>query len=558
MYYQLSPNCIQRIIMVNYLHKKNLIKLTGSIFGVSALAFSLNAQPVFDFPFDEGEGETTTDLVNSFVGTLGIPVTEADYPVVDTTTSPSGLASDQSLRVNRPNAYLITGEDDTSALADVSQPLTAEAWIFVPADSVPQAEGIVGYGGSWKLALGPDGSLVFTLFGVVDVASGQFPALGGWSHIAAVFEPGVGVEFFIDGFSVGFVEETRPMRDPIYNQLGIGSAGRGEAFNGWIDRVRVTQALLTVDQLDSDAANPKAPLPETIVSYDFSESEAPFASAGTEPAPATPAIEVFSAENAPEFAADSPTGLEGDSSVFFDGNDRIIVPDPNGLFQLGDPNDPEAPTNFTVQAWVKFSDQPGGRSVLFFSNLPGGAISFSVTQDRRVFVTTLGIADMTSDAFIPLDEGWHHIAVVLEAGVEVRYYVDGILGFTRPYTGNVVKTRTDTQFYIGSEPTGGLPFTGYIDRLKLTNGVVPASELDFRVIPGVDPDAPEIMIGTAVSVSWSSEARGFILQQTADMEDPESWMDVNAQPTLIDDMNFIFQPATGEEVFYRLIRPDSE
>ena len=543
--------------MVNINWKNNILKLTQGAALISLFTGAAQGQQIFDFAFDEGTGETTADTINDLVGTLGVPVTDADYPLVDSVT-PSGANGDQSLRVNRPNAYLLSEEIPESALNDVTQPLTVEAWVNIPTDSVPQAEGVVGYGRSWKLAFSPSGELVFTLFGVVDINSAQFPALGAWSHIAAVYEPEVGVEFFIDGFSVAYIEETRPMVAPIYNQLGIGSAGRGEAFNGWVDRVRVTQALLTSDQLDSDAANPKALLPETVVAYDFTESGAPFVSTGTETVSASPAIEIFSAENAPEFSTDSPTGQEGDFSMFFDGNDRVIIPDPNGVFQLGDPADPAAPTDVTVKAWVKFDELPGGRSVLFFSNLPGGAVSFSVTSDRRVFVTTLGIADMTSDAFVPADGAWHHIAVAIESGVEVRYYVDGILGFTRPYTGNVIKTRTDTQFYIGSEPTGGLPFAGYVDRLKVTNGIVPVSELDFRVIPGVDPEAPELMVGTAVSLSWTSEARGFILQETTDLENPDSWMDVGTQPTVIDDLNYIFLPTTDGETFYRLIRPEGE
>lgn len=543
--------------MVNINWKKNLLKLTQGAALISLFAGSAQGQQIFDFAFDEGSGETTSDSINGLVGTLGLPVTEADYPMIDS-ASPSGANGDQSLRVNRPNAYLLSEEMPESALNDVTQPLTVEAWVNIPTDSIPQPEGIVGYGRSWKLAFSGSGELVFTLFGVVDINSAQFPALGAWTHIAAVYEPGVGVEFFLDGFSVAYVAETRPMLAPIYNQLGVGSAGRGEAFNGWVDRVRVTQALLTSDQLDSDPVNPKAPLAETVVAFDFAESDAPFVSSGTETVSASPAIDILSAENAPEFSTDSPTGLAGDFSMYFDGNDRVIVPDPNAVFQLGDPADPAAPTDVTLQAWVKFDELPGARSVFFFSNLPGGAVSFSVTNDRRVFVTTLGVADMTSDAFIPADGAWHHIAVAIESGVEVRYYVDGILGFTRPYTGNVIKTRTATEFYIGSEPTGGLPFAGYVDRLKVTNGIVPVSELDFRVIPGVDPEAPELMVGTAVSLSWTSEARGFILQETTNLEDPASWMDVGVQPTIIDNLNYIFLPTTDGETFYRLIRPEGE
>jgi hypothetical protein len=87
--------------------------------------------------------------------------------------------------------------------------------------------------------------------------------------------------------------------------------------------------------------------------------------------------------------------------------------------------------SFTLQAWVKFDGNPAGRMVFFYSGGPGGAVSFSVNTDRTVFVTTLAIADVPSQAAIPDDGAWHHIAVVHENGKELRFYVDVVLGDTK-------------------------------------------------------------------------------------------------------------------------------
>ena len=105
--------------------------------------------------------------------------------------------------------------------------------------------------------------------------------------------------------------------------------------------------------------------------------------------------------------------------------------------------------SFTLQAWVKFPGQPAGRQVFFYSNGRGGAISFSVNTDRTVFVTTLGIAEVSSRAGIPDDDVLHHIAVVHENGKELRFYVDGVLGDTVAYTRGVNFTRTQTLFIRG-------------------------------------------------------------------------------------------------------------
>jgi hypothetical protein len=175
----------------------------------------------------------------------------------------------------------------------------------------------------------------------------------------------------------------------------------------------------------------------------------------------------------PAMVADAPSGVLGDKSIQFDAGEYITINDPDTAMQL-DPANP----SFTLQAWVKFAGTPSGRMVFFFSNGPGGAISFSVNTDRTVFVTTLGVLDANSSAVVPDDGAWHHIAVVHENGVALRYYVDGVLQATRDYTGSVIFTRTQNFFTLGAEPGGGLPYVGQVDRLKVSSGALTAEQLD--------------------------------------------------------------------------------
>jgi hypothetical protein len=212
--------------------------------------------------------------------------------------------------------------------------------------------------------------------------------------------------------------------------------------------------------------------------------------------------------------------------------------------------------DFTIQAWVKFGAQPGGRSVLFFNNGPGGAVSFSISS-RRLFVTTLGILDQPSaTASIPDDGGWHHVAVVHENGKEFRFYVDGILGDTVPYTrGVLIDVRTATEFFIGSEPNGGLPYVGKMDRLMVSSGMVEAKDLDFRPVPGVDPDAPTLTIQTVVEVSWPTLPAGYTLQSTTTPENAASWSPVTGAPIGAAGTYRFYAPITEARTFYRLFKP---
>lgn len=182
--------------------------------------------------------------------------------------------------------------------------------------------------------------------------------------------------------------------------------------------------------------------------------------------------------NPPTFDPAAPSGQAGDTAIHFEQGQYMTVEDPETRMKLN-PDDP----SFTLQAWVKLSGFPSGRMVFFYSSGPGGALSFSVNTDRTVFVTTLRIADVSSAAAIPDDEDWHHIAVVHENGVELRFYVDGVLGDTVPYASGVSFAPTQRFFSLGGEWNGNLQFLGSVDRLKISSGVTAPEDLDSQRVP---------------------------------------------------------------------------
>ena len=182
--------------------------------------------------------------------------------------------------------------------------------------------------------------------------------------------------------------------------------------------------------------------------------------------------------NPPTFESDAPSARLGDSAVHFEAGQYFTVNDPDTRLELN-PSNP----SFTLQAWVKFAGNPAERQVFYYANGPGGAVSFSVNNNRTVFVTTLGIADVSSQAAIPDDGAWHHIAVVHQPGLELRFYVDGILGDTVPYTAGVNFTRTQKLFSIGAEWNGALQYIGSVDRLKVSSGMLTPAQLDAQSVP---------------------------------------------------------------------------
>lgn len=429
---------------------------------------------------------------------------------------------------------------------------TIETWVKMDPSDIRLIEGIGGYGNSWKLGMNST-QIQFTLFGIVDINSGLYMPIDGlWHHVAVAWEPGVGATFYLDGANDTFMPETRGMRAFGNNYLVIGAESlSGNALQGMVDRFRVHNAVLTADQLDSNAATPKAPLGSTLVHFGFSESAPPFASSGSAALTAANSEPYVAALTKPLFVTDTPSGRAGDYALTFKAGDRVIVPDPEMLLAL-DPADP----SFTIQGWLKFGALPNPqKSVIFFNNGPGGAVAFSISTDRHLFVTTLGIADVkSSNAIIPDDGAWHHAAVVHENGKELRFYVDGALADTVPYTGGVVFTRTQTSFMFGSEG-GGNPYVGSIDRFKVSKGVLTPEQLDSWPIPGVQPGSPELKIESSVTVTWPTTPGGYSLQTSTDLGDVKNWTTVTNAPLVDTRGYYMVFPSSSTKTFYRLYKP---
>lgn len=521
--------------------------------GVSLLLVqrSQAAQKLAEFKFDEGAGATTASTVNDLTGALGVPVDPANNPVV-IPGSPGGAAGDNAVQL-MGTGFLVVDDSNGPILNMGTNAFTLEAWVNIDPNNVRQYEGVLAYGSSYKLGLN-NGELIFTLFGIVDIRSAIMVPLGEWHHLAAVWEPGVGVTLYLDGGSQAggleaFVAETRMPRAPLNTMLGVGSEGLANPISAALDRVRIHKALLTASQLDAVAATPKAPWPSTLVAYPFNESAAPFKNAVSPVRDAISYNDYLSAVSKPKFSTDTPSGQPGDFSMEFATGQRIVVPDPNVALSLD-----QTDSSFTLEAWVKFNTA-SARSVFFFNNTPGGALSFSVNTDRTVFVTTLGILDRTSSASVPNDGGWHHLAVVHEAGKEFRFYVDGLLRDTRAYTGGVLFTRTATEFYFGSEPTGGLQFVGKLDRFRYTKGILQPQELDFWPVPGLEPAAPALGIETAIKLSWPTIPAGYVLQRTFDVDEPITWTAVTNVPFAESLKYNVLLPTSSQKVFYRLVKP---
>lgn len=342
--------------------------LTG-FFAIVPVSMAQAPGDVYLWEFNEGSGGTVSDANNQFTANLGIIVQEGDIPQ-SVSDSPSGAVGDRSVR---PGAGLVADDSENPVLDIQDGPITLEAWIKV--EELNAANGILAYGSSYKLGIN-NGFLVFTFYGIEDVVSAVgMDANNVWQHVAAVWEPGIGVTFFHNGQSAGLIPTANSGRGLLNNLLNIGSETNGSApLIGLVDRARIHNAVLSADQLDSVASAPKEPLAETVIAYDFNETGLPYQNQTDVERPAESMAHVRAQTTAASFSELSPRGTPDDYSLCFDGNDRVTFLDEFDIMQF----DFE---DFTFEAWVLFdpAEQIVERPVLLAYGVGGqNGYSFSI------------------------------------------------------------------------------------------------------------------------------------------------------------------------------------
>lgn len=443
---------------------------------------------LINFPFNEGSGSNTTDTASGLVGTLGVQQNPAVDYVQLMDASPSGLPGDRCI-TNSGGGFLLANDSVNPILNIINGPITMESWIFIdPSTPAKAAEGILAYGNSYKMGM-KGGRQVFTLFGIVDVTNtvASPVAVGQWVHLAAAWEPGVGVHFFVDGTEYFEANTNIAARPVSHNYLSITSEGFGNNSVAAFDRMRIHHAVLTnVADLDSVAATPKAPLASTLISYNFNEAAFPSTNAIAPALPTMLSATFLPSVTSPVWTNDTPTGLAGDYSLAFLAEtfpirEAVAVPYGATPINLGQNN-----TNYTLQAWVKLPTGPmEERRVIYRADGPAPRIALSINSSRTLHTTVLGTADFVTTVSVPNDNRWHHIGVVMEDFARLRFYLDGILRQTvnRTQTG-VASSGGTAGLTIGKESDARY-FRGLLDRVLIHNNALTNSTLDYPAIPGL-------------------------------------------------------------------------
>jgi hypothetical protein len=168
------------------------------------------------------------------------------------------------------------------------------------------------------------------------------------------------------------------------------------------------------------------------------------------------------------------TGKYGQALAFNGANSSVTVND-SGSLQFN--------SSLSIAAWVKTTnttrietivskyDSSGSESGYLLKTLPGGTIGVrlgaDVTSGTREFADTTKINDGL----------WHHVAVVVTMGQDIRFYVDGVLSSMKEAI--TTPASSGVPFQIGSMSFTyyAYPFTGTMDEVKFFRRALSATDV---------------------------------------------------------------------------------
>ncbi len=454
--------------------------------GLFAVVFALGtarADVVGFWTFDDVQNSVITDQSgNGFHGRLGRPVDRSNDPVPSENT-PSDNPGDHAIQVNGSGGVVVG--DYGQQILDLSegQPITMEVWLY-PEEPVTDWTGLVQYGQSgqgYKIGIRGNGEFLFTLLGVVDVSTSMIyiEPDGEWHHLAAIWEPGIGVTFYHNGEEMDFVSETRDMIVPAAKELWIGvEHGAQYGFACTLDRVRISDGVVAPEDLDSDPDNSKQPTDQTVFYMTFDEGESPYPTS-TEPLLfGVTSGEWLSTEKVPEIISEGPTGSASDMAALFAGAGELAhVPDPEGNLSFFD-------HSFTVEAWLNYTNLEFATSNILYYGEPVTGYALQISRDSQSLIWEYkGSESLGADnTIVPNDGKWHHVAVVNDfENLLARFYVDGELT-DELFTDMLINLPQTTQvLFIGGRHDSRVGYAGAIDRIRISDTALSAEELDYEL-----------------------------------------------------------------------------
>ena len=330
-----------------------------------------------------------------------------------------------------------------------------------------------------------------------------------WHHIAVTRDSSDTVRIFLDGRSLGSVNNTDSAEtvSMTNNNFAIGalSPDHSDFWNGYVSNFRIVNGTaLYTDDFEVPTSELK-PVDGTVLLCCQSSTSVTEEASGGSTLTTTGSPVAVSDPNPGffrKFNVSSKTS-ETTGSVFFDGTGDCLTAPDGSDFEFGS-------DNFTIEAYIYYTGSPGTGSDTYVitskwdnqaaPNDKGFILRISDDgsgDNLQWFYTTDGSTnDSTTGSTILVPESWYHVAFVRN-GTTGTFYIDGTADATTVSFGSDSIRDTGNPFRIGANLESGAidqEFQGYISNLRVCKGhavytenfTVPTRELEVH--PGPDDD----------------------------------------------------------------------
>jgi len=390
-----------------------------------------SGNPVSYWTFDEQTGTTAYDSIGSNNGTLTSGPAWTSSGKVG-----GGISFDGVNDYVTTNEFAISGTDRTFELwmktpGTITYESIFEQNVTVSSTSSPYVNGFNGMNGNPNQIHLSVGDGAGNHYDALQTSIASY--LNQWIHLVGVIKGGNELRIYINGVSVAD-KATTVSPETASRYVFMGRMGT-KYFNGIIDDARIYNYARTADEIQRDY------------------------------------IESYKSKWVPGKVA---------GAMQFNGVDDFV--------DVGNGTSLNAPTEITIEAWVKFNNITAGQQIVSKRaawDTPSGyslIFDYSTVNGIEVRGRQFNYA-RASDAGLATNVWYHIVGTLSDDWSKNKVYINGTNRTISTSNGETLEDNTDN-VYIGSRPGINSFFNGLIDEVRIYNRALSAAEVKFHYSRG--------------------------------------------------------------------------